>query len=101
MHTTNHAAHIIASMRKDIGGMENVFKTWDDSTAELMHIALKVAHLSEKVHEYTSGPEYVIHDATKLCHRVLSMRPKLTGFPLVLCNLAVRGITRIDAIFTL
>ena len=61
-------------MRKYIGGMRDMFKHWDYNATPLMDIEMKVATLNDKIDDYTTGPEYVINDATKICHRVLHMR---------------------------
>ena len=81
----------MASIRNDIGGINERLRSWDVSTTKLMNIELKVANLSEKVHDHKTNPEYVINDATKICHRVLHMRgPPMDWVPRALSSLAVR-----------
>ena len=74
LQTTNNVAKIIAKMRNDIGSMKDMFKGWDENTSKLMDIELKVANLTGKIEEYTKDPEFVMNEATKICHRVLHMR---------------------------
>ena len=74
LQTTNNVAKIIAKLRKDIGGMKDMFKNWEENASNLKDIELKVANLNDKIDDYAKDPEYVINDATKICHRVLHMR---------------------------
>ena len=97
LETTNNVAKIIAAMRKDIGGTKEMFKAWDENTTQLMDVELKIANLSDRAQEYTKDPEYVINDATRICHRVL---PGRLGFPVHVPVWPYATRIRFDTTFT-